>query len=394
MLTDNEQRLKDIYERQAREGASGWIEMKFRSIKRAAATIGIVGAIGSVAICSLNDGKNTKITVNDQKKTSVPTAKAPVKTMTEEAKPAFKLKPEIKIDPVPSKKDNQPNIASDESIPERLRIVMLKGEASVINFENGNKWEGEISNNVWNGNLPNGYGRHTWADGSYFIGELYVVDMPAVYQESFGFLRYKDGSQYIGEFENYQRSGYGIMAWPDGKRFTGTFVNNQPDKGAYSNEGLLIEKQFSRPSYGLEQYFKFEIFKMKGIFETLQLEGGIWEGQVSENLMSKKYPHGFGKYTSTMGNMFFYGVWPLGSDPKIFYRKNEDGTFYIGEFSKYYNEETKREEFGPNGYALLRDSNNNNLYAGVFVHNLKEETYNKKRDERLRNQSPFLYQSP
>ncbi|MGB4107022.1 MAG: hypothetical protein WBK55_04425 [Alphaproteobacteria bacterium] len=338
MLTNNEKRLKDLYERQTREGASGWFEMKLRSVFRGAAAVAIVGAIGSVAVCSLTDEKSGYVASTPNSKTN-------------------------KI---------------DSSIPERLRIAMMRGDTSVINYPNGNKWEGEVHLS-WLDNNPDGYGKYTWKDGSYFIGSFHK-DLPGEYipGKSFGFMQFRNGIQYLGEFYSYERHGYGMMAWPDGKRFTGIFQGGKPVEGNYSNDGLIIDSH-TRFSYELEQKLKFELYKQKGSFKAIKYPNATWEGEVNN-----EHPWGFGRWIDNTSIVYveFFNV-----TPAIKCHEYSNGQTYIGESSWYPNQKPTDEFLAPDGYGLLKDANQNIFYAGKFAHGMIAEEFERQWAQQKLNSS-------
>ena len=113
-------------------------------------------------------------------------------------------------------------------------------EIRVMDLPNGDRYEGEFRNGLFNGwgvytyrngdryegefadDLKHGKGTYTAADGEKYVGE-FVKDR----RQGQGTLFLKNGDRYVGSFENGLPQGQGTMTYQNGGRFSGDFNHGQ-----------------------------------------------------------------------------------------------------------------------------------------------------------------------
>ena len=154
-----------------------------------------------------------------------------------------------------------------------------------INYPDGNKYVGEVSDG-----LPNGQGVMTYADDSTYVGE------------------WKDGKW----------NGQGVYTWSDGTKFSGEW------KGGASWNGTLCDKDGNVTSTYAEGV------KKKGVatnVENMEWENGHYTGEVS----SDGEPHGHGIMTDDDGTVY-EGQWDTGTKQGQGTETHTDGSVYVGEW--------------------------------------------------------------
>jgi hypothetical protein len=102
-------------------------------------------------------------------------------------------------------------------------------------WKNGDTYYGRVNNRV-SPMVPTGYGKMTYNDGSYYMGNWIDGD----YVEGVKF--YTDGSFYLGTWVN-NKLDKGIMINADGSIQDGTWVNNNLVKGIIKRDGIIIEQK-------------------------------------------------------------------------------------------------------------------------------------------------------
>ncbi len=136
-----------------------------------------------------------------------------------------------------------------------------------INYESGDRYEGEIR-----GNKPHGKGTYISKDGIMYIG-----DFKDGKRNGHGILNWTsglhEGEQYIGEWKDDQKSGHGIFTWPDGRKYVGKWENNR-----HNGLGTLTNSR-----------------------------GDRYTGHFKEDL-----PDGEGTQTDSTGKVIFRGNWKAG----------------------------------------------------------------------------------
>lgn len=180
-----------------------------------------------------------------------------------------------------------------------------KGEISVVTFPNGDRYEGEFGDGLFNGwgayyrrngdryegefrnDMKDGRGTYTYYNGDKFIGE-FKNDM----KHGSGSMMYMNGNRYVGQFQNDMRNGKGTLNYQDGKQYAGDFKN-----GLRHGNGV----------------FRFA-------------NGDIYKGSFREDLR-----HGKGSYLYAVGAKYigdFYEGRRHGKGRYVY----QGGEEYIGEF--------------------------------------------------------------
>jgi hypothetical protein len=99
----------------------------------------------------------------------------------------------------------------------------INGKGS-INYENGDKYEGDFINR-----LPNGQGKYTNNDGAIYIGSIIGRAF-----NGHGTMVYPNGDIYTGNFIYGLRDGQGKIKLPNGEIFEGIFSGGNKKKGLYN----------------------------------------------------------------------------------------------------------------------------------------------------------------
>ncbi len=98
-----------------------------------------------------------------------------------------------------------------------------------IQFDNGDFYIGETSNN-----LPNGMGKFIWADG----GDEYYGDFINGERRGLGFFINSNRDEIIGEFRKDKLYGNGMYNWKNGYQYIGKFKN-----GLFNGLGYLTNQE-------------------------------------------------------------------------------------------------------------------------------------------------------
>ena len=99
-----------------------------------------------------------------------------------------------------------------------------------INYDNGDKYVGEISNGV-----PHGQGTYFYASGAKYIGE-YKDGL----QHGHGTYIWADGEKYIGEYKDGLYHGHGTYIYVDGYKYVGEYKDGiELDGIAYNADGTV-----------------------------------------------------------------------------------------------------------------------------------------------------------
>lgn len=121
--------------------------------------------------------------------------------------------------------------------------VNIVKNSSVIVYDDGSRWEGNIvintsqviSKNGWVGSTktksPDGNGIMYFADGSVYKGTYYGGK-----RSGYGEMYYMDGSIYKGQWLNGQKSGRGELINPNGKK--SILVNGESEANKFYKEGI------------------------------------------------------------------------------------------------------------------------------------------------------------
>lgn len=161
------------------------------------------------------------------------------------------------------------------------QIVAIKTEAQrtvgVINFENGDIYEGQILNQQ-----PNGKGNMTYADGRIVYGEWEGLDPVGTCT-----CMWRNGDKYVGTMKDGQMHGKGQLTRVDGLEYDGEWEN-----GLKHGVGILISDELT-----YNGQFANDNFNGKG--EVKYTNGDKYVGQFANGTK-----HGKGDYTWKNGEKF------------------------------------------------------------------------------------------
>ncbi|MDI6774510.1 MAG: hypothetical protein QME60_03825 [Verrucomicrobiota bacterium] len=92
-----------------------------------------------------------------------------------------------------------------------------KGEISMVSFPNGDRYEGEFKNGMFNG-----WGAYWYANGDKYEGD-FLDDM----RNGTGVMTFRNGDKYFGDFKNDQRRGRGAYLFAGGAKYIGDFQDGK-----------------------------------------------------------------------------------------------------------------------------------------------------------------------
>lgn len=175
-------------------------------------------------------------------------------------------------------------------------------------------YEGEIEDNLFNGN-----GKMIYRDGRIYDGEWVMGN-----KEGSGSLSWPDGSKYWGSFKNDQINGEGDFLWANGYKYKGEFVNgsfngkgtlNNPNgshytgefkDGLFHGEGKFIWIFDKADKSKKEKYCGHYVFgKREGMGKYTFANGDVYQGEWFDN-----QPHGQGQYETE--NKIYRTIWRNG----------------------------------------------------------------------------------
>ena len=211
----------------------------------------------------------------------------------------------------------------------RKQIVKVKEQEDkfIINFKNGLKFSGNISNHKLNG-----------------YGELFI-DNQLYYQGEFkdnlfhgkGKLYSMYCDRYEGDFKDGCVTGFGTVKWCNGSSYRGMFIDNLINgAGIYKySDGSIYHGTFYKGyRFGIG---RFDSKKENG--ETLEITSDDWAFD----------------FISGKGN--------ISCKEKSFYYKGDIGTYTLNNLPVVY--------FLPNGNGVLFNEDEEELYVGQFKFGLK-----------------------
>lgn len=226
----------------------------------------------------------------------------------------------VPAEPVPEEKqavaveERTPAVPEWGDTPEvRMPDRALLGHLSVVVFPNGDRYEGQFKDGLFNG----------W-----------------------GIYQYAEGDRYEGEFRNDLKEGRGIYESIDGERYEGTFVRD-----VRHGTGRLIMPNGDR--YAGE----FRNGQMTGAGTILYANGNRYSGQV---LQGRK--HGKGTFTYVNGDVY---EGEFSND-----ERNGQGIYDFSDGGRYIGEFRDGLRHGQGRY-IFRDGSE---YAGSFRNGLKDGT--------------------
>ena len=161
-----------------------------------------------------------------------------------------------------------------------------------IFFPNGDIYEGEMSNSVYNGR-----GKLITHNKDEYIGEF--VDGE---KSGRGKMIFEDKAEYNGFFSHNNFNGEGNIKWNNGIEYRGNFSDNQLDgKGTlFNKDGEKYEGNFEKNFfYGKGKYTYLNGDEYKGNFEYgIRKGNGVYKKKdefIFDGIWDNNVPNGFGK---------------------------------------------------------------------------------------------------
>ena len=108
--------------------------------------------------------------------------------------------------------------AAAEAAEEFAAEPVVERESKTINFKSGNRYVGEVDEK----NMPDGKGKFTYTNGSYYEGEF-----AHGVREGYGIFYWSTGDSYEGGWKKDKRHGEGVMKYANGRVRKGRFENNE-----------------------------------------------------------------------------------------------------------------------------------------------------------------------
>ncbi len=174
-------------------------------------------------------------------------------------------------------------------------------EVRVLNFPNGDRYEGLVVNG-----LLHGWGVYYYQNGDRYEGQ-FEYDM----KQGMGTLVYASGDTYEGGFEGDVRSGRGRMSFVNGDRYLGDFGRDKPhgngtmlyaDGNRYSGQyaaGMPHGNGTMHFANGDRYLGEFAEGERSGRGTYVFSDGSRYVGE-----FEKGYRHGAGKYTYAGGEVY------------------------------------------------------------------------------------------
>jgi tRNA A-37 threonylcarbamoyl transferase component Bud32 len=109
-------------------------------------------------------------------------------------------------------------------------------EKCVLNYTNGDKYEGEVLNGQ-----RDGYGIYYYQNGDKYEG-IWSKNK----KHGMGSMCYKDGNMYIGQWQNSEKHGTGVFYYKTGEKYEGEFLTSKKNgKGKLiSQDGSVFQGEF------------------------------------------------------------------------------------------------------------------------------------------------------
>jgi len=164
-----------------------------------------------------------------------------------------------------------------------------------IKYKNGDVYEGHVLNGLRNG-IGELFQSHTqrcfkgcWKYNE-LVGEFKLIDpkfsftgsTDQHYNKGNGKISYNDGSEYIGDIDNYQRIGSGTLKLSSGKSISGDWISDMNVKNA-----TMIDE------HGFVWSGEFKDLKPIGLMKTKRSDGLIYDSYWSKGQMLKSLGKSF-----------------------------------------------------------------------------------------------------
>ena len=248
-----------------------------------------------------------------------------------------------------------PKIKESEDIQEEEEMHKLEKNLfnkDIHNFENGERYQGEVNNN---NNLKEGKGIYYYNNGEKYIGEW-----KNNLKDGKGTYFYNNGNKYVGEWKNDVKEGKGKLYKNNGQIFEANWKNDEMEKKVkiYYNDGQRYEGDY-----------KNNIIEGQGIF--YYNNGDIYDGEWKNNLKEGKgiiyYKNG-NKYEGDWKNNVREGKGIFNyisgekydGDWKNNLREGK-GIYYSNKGVKFYEGDWKRDQIEGKGTLFY---NNGDKYEG------------------------------
>ena len=230
------------------------------------------------------------------------------------------------------------NIIYEGTIKHGMLESEMNKEESILIFQDGTKYIGEIHNNKITGT-----GKYIFPTGATYVGSLYNG-----LRDGYGIYKSLDGTSYEGYWKNGLKNGKGIMKrlsmeyngewlngnihglgklkWDNGNIYEGYFNNNNIEGYGYMIWYDLLEKYIGNWKNNLQNGSGIHIwFEPKGELKLLRNRYiGEWENGIR---------NGFGIFFYSNGSVY-EGEWKNNMKDGFGTFLFEDGKKYIGRFEK------------------------------------------------------------
>ncbi|CAD8067567.1 unnamed protein product [Paramecium sonneborni] len=195
---------------------------------------------------------------------------------------------------------------------------------------------GNIYNGEWFDQMPDGKGKYTFSDQSFYQGEFSKGCL-----HGRGEFKSKEGNTYRGQWQNNKMHGQGVYMYSNGCKYEGNWERDLPNGEGmewYMNGSVYVGNFLNGEKHGLgkitfisgeiyEGEFEFDDFNGKGIYRWQ--DGRVYEGNWQDGKMNGKgrltWPdgryyegeycndqkHGFGIFQFADGRKYI-GLWKKG----------------------------------------------------------------------------------
>lgn len=165
----------------------------------------------------------------------------------------------------------------------KTQLTDYQNENSIVKSKSQSIQKGGIVFNslckntaLYTGNIINGmnqgYGYSKWKDGTNFQGE-WVRDHP----DGFGIMEYSDGDRYTGEWLNGKSNGIGIYEWKDG-RYEGEWEKNEQSgigKEIWKDGSVFGGEFLNGKKHGCGIYLWSDKSRYEGMFKEGKQNGYV-----------------------------------------------------------------------------------------------------------------------